>query len=306
MSSGRAHLGLSLSLSLLLAPAACSSEDSTRPGADDGGGGATTTTSSTGGAGGGATGGGGGGGASPAPACEPGTKPGDPAGAEGLQTGLGVTFNVRVPAGYDPTAASPLIVVYAPAGANEQQTETFTKLTPDAHARGYVIAYVDHVTPNTAAKIADVAGVATQIGQSWCIDPARVYLTGHSDGGSVATLIALQADIALAAIAPSAAGADGAYLAQQPCPPPLAVMVLHSKNDSLFPGFGAEAADYWAGCEQCQPTPGAPDADGCIAYPGCAMGVEVRYCEGSGSHGTWPNKNAAMLDFFGLFTHPAQ
>jgi polyhydroxybutyrate depolymerase len=203
---------------------------------------------------------------------------------------------VRPPPTYDATQAHPLVMVYAPAGANASQTEGFTKLTPDAHARGWIIAYVDHISPTSTA----VADDAALIGEKWCVDPARIYLTGHSDGGSIATLVALVTDLAPTAIAPSAAGANAMFLNGQLCPAPVPVMVLHSSNDQLFPGFGAEAADYWQACNECQPA-GPPQADGCVVYGGCAAGVEVQYCEGSGSHGTWPPLNESMLAFFDRF-----
>jgi polyhydroxybutyrate depolymerase len=44
------------------------------------------------------------------------------------------------------------------------------------------------------------------------------------------------------AIAPSAAGVNGKDLAEYSCPEPLPVMVMHSRNDTVFPGYGAEAA----------------------------------------------------------------
>jgi hypothetical protein len=39
-------------------------------------------------------------------------------------------------------------------------------------------------------------------------------------------------------------------------------------------------------------------------YEGCADGVEVQYCEGTGQHGAWPDPNEMMLDFFDRFPGP--
>ena len=41
------------------------------------------------------------------------------------------------------------------------------------------------------------------------------------------------------AIAPSAAGVSGKDLAEYSCPEPLPVMVMDSRNDTVFPGYGA-------------------------------------------------------------------
>lgn len=236
--------------------------------------------------------------------CEPGSRPGKPTGADDERTDRGTSYNVRVPSTYSPTIGSPLIVVYAPAGADATGTETFVKLTTPATARGYVIAYASHITPQYNADFEEAATIPARVAEKWCIDLTRVYLTGHSDGGSIATLVAMYGLFDAAAIAPSAAGAYTAGLAGITCPPPLGVMVMHSSGDQLFPisqGFGAGVADWWAKCFACDPNPGAPLADGCVPHTGCAGGVEVQYCQGKAVHGVWPSLNTSILDFFGRF-----
>lgn len=233
-------------------------------------------------------------------ACEPGTRDGAVGVTDGESTERGITFNVRTPTDYDPTVAYPLIVVYAPAGADEADTERFTGLTPVATDAGYVIAYPDHRSPSSDDVIVEYGTIPSVIAASWCIDESRVYMTGHSDGGSVANLLALDPAVSPrpAAIAPSAAGVNGAYLASRSCPPPVPVMVIHSSGDTLFPGFGAEAAAWWADCPGCDPTPGEAGDDGCVAYETCEDDIEILYCEVTGAHGSWPRLNASILDFF--------
>jgi len=231
--------------------------------------------------------------------CAPGEKTGVAGKTDSLKTSTGVLFNVRTATSYDPTVKTALVVVYAPAGADRALTESFTKLTPDVTKRGWIVAYANHVTPSTAAAVKGVAEIPKIISDQWCVDPARIYLTGHSDGGSVTTLVTLQAAVDAAAIGPSAAGVNGAYLAGQKCTAPVSVMVMHGRDDTLFPGFGKEAADWWQKCFKC--TAGPAEANGCIPYTGCEGGVEVRYCEKPITHPTWPNMNADLLDFFDRF-----
>jgi len=215
-----------------------------------------------------------------------------------------VTYNVRTPADYEPTVGHPLIVVYSPAGVtNPAQTEQFTGLTTPATSRGYVITYVNHVSPASQPDIQDVALVPELVVASWCIDTQRTYLTGHSDGGSMAWLMALY-DLTTprpAAIAPSAAGVNSTYLAQVSCSTPLPVMILHSSNDSLFPvpTFGFEPAEWFANCNGCSST-STTASNGCQAYSNCPAGAETQYCQGTGSHGQWPPMNTHILDFFDL------
>ena len=240
------------------------------------------------------------------PDCAAGTRDGPPGDTLIELTPLGVDYDVHAPDDYDATVAHALVVLYSPAGVTRpSDTEQFTQLVPDVLARGWLIATVNHVTPSDQATFEDVGLVASQVAARWCIDESRVYYTGHSDGGSVASVLAILGTTPTpAAIAPSAAGVPRDYLEQQPCASGLGVMVLHSADDALFPladGFGADAAAWWASCMGCDEPPGDLLQNGCEPWTGCDGGVEVQFCEGSGAHGYWPALNADMLDFFARF-----
>jgi polyhydroxybutyrate depolymerase len=233
-------------------------------------------------------------------ACESPSKGIDLAGAtDGERTSKGIRFNVRTPANYNPKVAHPLIVVFAPAGHSAAASERFTGLTRIATTAGFVIAYPDHVR-NAIPVIEELSTIPGLVAKKWCIDEARVYLTGHSDGGTVtfATAIMDRTKDIPAAIAPSAAGFTKADLAEFECRTPLSVMIIHSAKDMLFPGFGAEAAAWWAACNQCEPTPGMRMDKGCVTYPNCAGGVTTQYCEGTELHARWPALNQSIIDFF--------
>lgn len=230
--------------------------------------------------------------------CAPGEKLGGFEGATGQMTAGGIRYNVRTPADYDPQRAHPLLVVYSPRvmDATAESLEIFTGLAPDATARGYVVAFVEWFDPVPAANRTDAATVRDDIAAQWCVDPSRVYLSGHSDGGSMATLYALGGD-GVAAVALSAAGIDADDGPSLGCNGPIPAMVIHSADDQVFPvpDFGLGAANFWAGCGQCGAL-GAADADGCASYADCAS--EVQYCEVTGSHYSWYGLNQPMLDFF--------
>ncbi len=239
------------------------------------------------------------------PRCEAGSR----AGAAGItnheETAKEVPYNIRTPANYDPTIAHPLLVVYASAGNNRYETEGLTGLTTLATARGYIVAYPDHLRLSLPV-LEELATVSRLVAKKWCIDERRIYLTGQSDGGMAAEAIAFLPATrgTAAAIAPSGAGVNGKDLAEYRCPEPLPVMVMHSKNDTVFPGYGSEAARWWASCNRCDPAPGARDQNGCVAYANCADGVPTLYCEGGGKHEDWPAMNAALLDFFASHSEP--
>ncbi len=215
------------------------------------------------------------------------------------QSESGIIFSVRTPANYDPTVSHPLLMVYAPAGSSRFRSERFTDLTFAATAAGFVVAYAD-ARRLSLDIIPDLGTIPQLIAKKWCIDEKRIYLTGHSDGGTVALALALldETHHIPAAIAPSAAGFTKADLETFSCPDALPAMILHSADDQLFPGYGAEIASWLAACNGCQQHPGEKDENGCMAYSDCKVGGKTVYCEGTGSHIEWPALNTALLSFF--------
>jgi polyhydroxybutyrate depolymerase len=236
--------------------------------------------------------------------CAAGSKTGKTGSTNGLKTPVGVKYNVRVPSSYSPTVGSPLLMVYAAAGGTADNMEPYTRLTAPANAQGYIVVYVDHVSPRSTGGVDDIARIPSLVADSWCVDTHRVYFTGHSDGGSVIYIMLARDSVSYhpAAIAPSAAGLSKQSFSAIPCLKyVLPVMVLHSKNDQLFPGFGRDARDWWVNCYGCTST-GVTQADGCVAYPGCKGWSEVQYCEGSLGHSSWLGMNTSMLAFFKRFS----
>ena len=231
--------------------------------------------------------------------CEPGIKPGHTGASNDEQTLAGIHYMVKTPANYNSNIAHPLLMVYAPARTNRYESEDFVHLTQEATAAGFIVAYADHraMTPETIEGLAEIPGF---IEKKWCIDHKRIFLTGHSDGGTAAMAIAFinGTKHIPAAIAPSAAGIRGEDLKAYQCPNPLPVMIVHSSQDSLFPGYGKEAIQWWAACNGCDTAGLVKDADGCVTYKGCTNNVTTRYCEGTGPHTSWPGSNQAIIDFF--------
>lgn len=116
------------------------------------------------------------------------------------------------------------------------------------------------------------------------MDKDRVFLTGHSDGGTIAMGIAFingTKDIP-AAIAPSAAGIRKDDLADRSRPGPLSVMVMHSARDTLFPGYGKGSVEWWADCNRCNTKTTQKLDNGCTAYPGCTAGVQTSTIRSAG------------------------
>ena len=231
--------------------------------------------------------------------CEPGVKPGQAGSSNDEKTSTGIRYMVKTPVNYNSTIAHPLLMVYAPAGTSRYESETFMSLTQEATAAGFIVAYADNrrLSPKAIEELAEIPGL---IEQKWCVEKKRIFLTGHSDGGTVAMAIAFLKGTRHipTAIAPSAMGIRGEDLKEQSCPNPIPVMIMHSRQDSLFPGYGKEAIQWWAACNSCETASPVKDADGCVTYSGCKNNVTTRYCEGTGTHREWPGKNKAIIEFF--------
>jgi polyhydroxybutyrate depolymerase len=234
--------------------------------------------------------------------CEAGARIGRAGANDGEASAEGLRYHVRTPSNYDATIAHPLLMVYAAAGQSGLASERMTGLTPAATASGFVIAYADH-RPLGIPAVEQLGTIPGSVAKKWCIDEKRVFVTGHSDGGTASLALAVldKTKKVPAAIAPSAAGWTGKDLEAYHCPAPIPVMVMHGANDSLFPGWGAQTSAWWAACNGCAAAKSKKIEGGCVAYQGCATGGATLYCEGAGSHRDWPNLNRVMIEFF---AHP--
>lgn len=219
------------------------------------------------------------------------------AGRHRLRSQQGVPYIVVTPRNYDATRAHPLLVVYAPATFSAGLSERFAGLTHEATARGYVLAYVSSGPKLRTETLRPLAQIPAEVRARWCIDPERIYASGHSDGGTVSLALGALPEFrgTVNAIVVSGAGWQGADFIGRACPQPLPVMILHGADDSHFPGFGRDSARWWASCNACDTAVPAPDAQGCVRYHGCT--ADTVYCETPRSHWRWAGDAPAVVDF---------
>ncbi len=188
----------------------------------------------------------------PTPDCQLGEKLGKPGASDDEKTDDGIHFAVRTPSNYNGTVAHPLLMVYAPAGRDRDDAEKLMYLTREATAAGFIVAYADH-RPLSPESVVQLAEIPKLIEQKWCVDKKRIFLTGHSDGGTIAMATAIfnGTKHIPAAIAPSAVGMRYEDLEDRNCVKPTPVMLMHSSRDKLFPNYGKEAIEWWAKCNKC-------------------------------------------------------
>jgi polyhydroxybutyrate depolymerase len=216
------------------------------------------------------------------------------------------------------TAPAPLVVLLHGYGASATLQDAYLGVTDQASTRGLYVLLPEGTTgPRgrqfwdatdaccnfTGTPVDDVAylrGLIEEAIETRPVDPARVYVLGHSNGGFMAYRLAC--DIADDVVAVAVlAGAD--QLDEADCQPSEAVSVLHIHGTDdetiayeggppLAPGRGAypgavDTVARWASRNGCDATPidrTALDLDAGIdgaettvrTYDGCPAGVDVQ------------------------------
>lgn len=227
--------------------------------------------------------------------CAQGTRTGQ-GGRFERRSAAGVSYVVITPRNYRPNHSHPLLMVYAPASFGAGLSERYAGLTQLATSAGFIVSYVGSLRLSLPV-VEKLSAVPTEILAGWCIDPARVFSTGHSDGGTVSVALAAlpQYRGRFAGIVASGVGWNKEDFATVKCPAPLPVAILHGADDSHFPGFGRAAAAWWSACNQCTGE-GSVGPDACRSYTGCAM--ETVYCEPDRSHWHWAGDPPQIMQFF--------
>lgn len=104
-----------------------------------------------------------------------------------------------------------------------------------------------------------------------CIDPARIYSTGFSNGAFFTNLLACVRGDVLAAAAPVSGGGP----LSRECGAPVPVWISHGNLDNVVPIERAlESARAWQSHNRCEAFLDPPTR-GCVSFPGCAAEVTV-------------------------------
>src|SRR5262249_21420842 len=159
--------------------------------------------------------------------------------------GVLLPYRIYVPKSYDPSKPTPLVLMLH--GAVGDERSYFSNLydpvviKSEAERRGFILA-----TVNGRGRFAAYRGPAAEdsievlkaVRRDLNIDPARVYLTGHSTGAYGAWLVASLEPDAFAAIAPVSGGApvaDDALPALLEKLKGIPVLIVHGAKDEIVP-----------------------------------------------------------------------
>jgi polyhydroxybutyrate depolymerase len=266
------------------------------------------------------------------------------------------SVTVYVPASYEPGKPAPLLILLHGYGSSGREHDAYFHLGAAAAQRGFLYAYPDGTLDSTGNRfwsatdaccdfdrtgVNDVAylnAVITTIQASYAVDPKRIDLIGHSNGGFMSYRLACVHPDLIAALV-SLAGASFANPADCAPSAPVAVLEIHGTADDVIAfkggtiegiGSGRLMSSYpgaettvnsWATYDGCGATPsaldervdvdvdlsaaGAPAEASVTRWTGCKPGgaVELWTVPGGGHDPTisasFPD---AVLDF--LQAHP--
>lgn len=249
-------------------------------------------------------------------------------------------FWLYVPESYDPTTPTPLVMSFHGFGSNPVQQYSYSAWDKLADAHGFVVAYPQGTGfparwnsgplsfgDSTSEDVAYVDKLLDTLEENLCIDSARVYTNGLSNGGGMSYRLACELSDRITAM-----GGVAGYYTLETCEPtrPVPVIAFHGDRDSIVPIDGVgdvpAIADWvagWVERNECQTTE-ALEPVGTVSgtrYTDCADDVSVvYYVVGGGGH-TWPGEgeqpefisgmvnrdisaSTLMWEFFSQYTLP--
>lgn len=193
-------------------------------------------------------------------------------------------FEVFVPSGYDAATAAPLVILLHGYGATGAIQNFYFNMQPQAEARGFLYVFPDG-TQNRLGNPAwnatnaccqddgsvDDAGYLTfiidDVSSKYNVDPARIFLVGHSNGGFMSYRMACEHADRIAGIV-SLAGATLLDTAQCAPSEPVNVLQIHGTDDGTIAYEGGTT-----------PLGTYPSAESTVAtwsaYNGCATATET-------------------------------
>ncbi|GAB2462048.1 alpha/beta hydrolase family esterase [Xylanimonas ulmi] len=254
-------------------------------------------------------------------------------------------FHLTVPADYDPDTPAPLVVGLHGYTSSGSELGSYFGLDALADQRGYLLALPDGAVDGSGnpfwnattacCDFADtgvddsgyLADLITTVESQYAVDPARVYVVGHSNGGFMALRMACEhADLVTAVVSVAGEMTDD----PSSCAPSAPVSVLQVQGDAdetiaygggdngpgrTYPGAERTVGD-WRDLDGCAATPQAGDPldleatiDGAETttqtWSSCQDGAEVAlWTIVGGRHvPTWsPDFAPTVLDW--LLAHP--
>jgi polyhydroxybutyrate depolymerase len=214
------------------------------------------------------------------------------------------TVRVHVPASYDPTKRTPVVInMHGRTGDGLQQAAQ-SYMFAKSNLEGFIAVHPESITSPTSwnagwgcCNPANMIGVddvgfiralISELEAKLCVDPDRVFATGFSNGGYLAHRVACELSDRIAAI-----GSVAGLLQVYSCPVtrPMPVFDVHGTADPLVSYSWVDPTiQYWVknnACTTMETSYQNGDAT-CVTHGGCNQGADVVHCAIDGGGHQWP------------------
>jgi polyhydroxybutyrate depolymerase len=247
--------------------------------------------------------------------------------------GLERTYHVHLPAMTTPSPGVPLLIMLHGGTGNGSRMEQRSGFSELADREGFIVVYPDgtglvngRFTWNAydccgyaqRKQVDDVGFISALIDrmiEEFDVDPARVYITGYSNGAMMTFRLACELSDKIAAAAPYAGALNtDSCGATQPVP----ILIMNGEEDQnvpvaggLSPNAGApsqndrvdqptsHAVDTWSGIDGCADVPIQPDSEAALisTYGSCLDGAVVEQVLIHDWDHRWPSEtNGSLID----------
>jgi polyhydroxybutyrate depolymerase len=233
----------------------------------------------------------------------------------------GRSVNVYVPPSYNEAQPAAVLVLLHGYGSSGATHENYMRFKPLSDQEGFLYLHPDGTSDclspprkfwnatnaccnfcgSSVDDVSFLSALLDEVESQFSVDPQRIYLVGHSNGGFMSYRMACEASDRIAAIV-SLAGA--ALHSSQACnaSDPVHVLQIHgTSDDTIFYGGGniifspypgaVESVETWAGYNGCAASPSSPaetlDLDASIAGAETSITRYESLCEEGGSAELW-------------------
>jgi polyhydroxybutyrate depolymerase len=238
---------------------------------------------------------------------------------DGDWTVAGRVVHVHVPASYDPAAPTPIVLDLHGWSSNGLDQARIAHMIAKSDSAGFIALHPEgHDSPQgwnagvccgTAATsgVDDVDWlnqVLDQVDDKLCMDKARVFATGLSNGGFMAHRLACELSSRIVAIGAVAGvlGVSCTHASHR-----VAIMHVHGTSDPLIPYDGggvngsmsvADTIAFWTQTNHCTAAPTTVYQNGdatCVLHGGCDQNSDVELCTIDGGGHQWPGGEDIFL-----------
>lgn len=233
--------------------------------------------------------------------------------------GIERTYELVVPSSFRADQLVPVVFEFHGYGSNATQQLLYGNFRPESERDGFLIVAPDgggtggrHFNllslPGEPDDVALTLAILDRLEATFCVDAARVFATGMSDGGGMTTVLACRASDRIAAF-----GAVSLELHLPNCGAtrPVPIAAFHGTADPIVPYAGgpvhccggasvpsvAQSMSGWATQDRCSATPTDTQLSPMVIrreWSDCAPGGQVElYVIDGGGH-TWPGSSFAI------------